>query len=398
MRLKPVISPMALIAVLAVSCVKTERLPDGAEDRYPITFTTAVGSIDTKAMIEGNVFPTDEEFATFAYWLKEGGWDDNKNAAQLYIPLGEADSRTVVSYDETLNCWSTEIPYYWPHSGSLTFFAFHPYDMDDVTFSVEEGITIAGRDIAGDKDQQKDIMVAEAAKDQTANSAPGENGNLTRFTGVPTVFHHTMSRVVGFHIRTDEDYTSGAGDYGGTKLEFLLNSIKIKNVFVKASFKSGPEPDADYYGEWFDYSGADAVYSWYDNDNDNGLAIVYCESATDEKTKVPDDNIRIKEGDNTESKLAGSALILPQRFNDPYADNHDACIELTYTVRYKFPDKSEKSRRIVREISLAEIHRGQDSSWPMGKDISYSFTIGLDRILWEPELEDRETEIYGDDL
>ena len=242
---------MAFATVLAVSCVKTQILPDGARDRHAISFTAAVGSQGTKALIEGNAFPTDEEFATFAWWLEEGSWDENKDEAQLYIPLGtDAGSRSVVSYDEDLKRWTTATPYYWPSHGSLTFFSFHPHDMNDVEFDMTDGLVIRNRDIAGKSDQQKDIMVAEAAKDRTANSAPGADGNPTDYTGVPTIFHHTLSRLTGFSIRTDADYTMVNGP-AGTKLGFTLNSIRIKDVFVKGSYRSGIDPPSS--GTWFDF-------------------------------------------------------------------------------------------------------------------------------------------------
>ena len=228
---------MAFATVLAVSCVKTQILPDGARGRHAITFTAAVGPQGTKALIEGYAFPTDEEFATFAWWLEEGSWDENKDDAQLYIPLGtSAGSRSVVSYDEDLKRWTTATPYYWPSHGSLTFFSFHPHDMNDVTFDMTDGLVIRDRDIAGKNDQQKDIMIAEAAKDRTANSAPSTGGNLTLYTGVPTIFHHTLSRLTGFSIRTDEDYTVVNGP-AGTRLSFTLNSIRVgTNAFLKICF------------------------------------------------------------------------------------------------------------------------------------------------------------------
>lgn len=393
MRLQPhILQLTALAAVLTVSCTKTERLPDGGRDRHAITFTAAVGPQGTKALIEGNAFPTDEEFATFAWWLEEGSWDENKDEAQLYIPLGtSAGSRSVVSYDEDLKRWTTATPYYWPSHGSLTFFSFHPHDMDDVTFDMTDGLVIRGRDIAGESDQQKDIMVAEAAKDRTANSAPGADGNPTAYTGVPTIFHHTLSRLTGFSIRTDDDY-SAANDPSGTKFSLTLNSIKIKDVFVKGSYRSGIDPPDT--GTWYDFSGP-ADYEWYDEDDYDDAFVIGYHDSTDEAA-VPDGHIRITDGES--DSYAGSVLIMPQIFNDPaYSGNHSACIEVTYTVTYSFPDGSEEPKRIriVRSISLAQIHKDQDSSWPSGKDISYHLTIGMDKITWDPSVEDRDSETHG---
>ena len=380
---------MAFATVLAVSCVKTQILPDGARDRQAITFTTAVGPQGTKALIEDNAFPKSSSFATLAWWLEEGSWDDDMDKAQPYIPLGsDAGSRSVVSYDEAGECWSTAIPYYWPSHGSLTFFSFHPHDMNDVTFGMTDGLVIRDRDIAGKNDQQKDIMIAEAAKDRTANSAPSTGGNLTLYTGVPTIFHHTLSRLTGFSIRTDDDYST-ANDTSGTKFSLTLNSIKIKDVFVKGSYRSGIDPPDT--GTWYDFSGP-ADYEWYDkSDYVDAFVIGYHDNP--DEAAVPGEHVRIEgEDDNYD----GSVLILPQRFNDPDAEgNHGACIEVTYTVTYGFPDGKPESRQMVRTMRLADIHKDQDASWPVGKDISYHLTIGIDKITWQPSVEDRVEEIHG---
>lgn len=383
MRLQPhILQLTALATVLAVSCVKTQILPDGARDRQAITFTTAVGPQGTKAVIEGNVFSEDYSFATLAWWLEEGNWDSDRSNAQLYIPLG-----TVVSYDKDLKCWTTGTPYYWPSRGSLTFFSFHPHDMNDVEFDMTDGLVIRNRDIAGKSDQQKDIMVAEAAKDRTANSAPEADGNPTDYTGVPTIFHHTLSRLTGFSIRTDDDY-SAANDSSGTKFNLTLNRIMIKDVFVKGSYRSGVDPPNT--GTWYDFS-VPADYVWYDDNYDDAFVIGYHDS-TDEAA-VPGGHIRIT---GESDSYAGSVLIMPQRFNDPdHSGNHSACIEVTYTVTYVFPDGKTESRQMVRTMRLADIHKDQDASWPVGKDISYHLTIGIDKITWQPSVEDRVEEIHG---
>ena len=379
MRLDPVISLMAFATVLAVSCVKTQILPDGARDRQAITFTTAVGPQGTKAVIEGNVFSEDYRFATLAWWLEEGNWDSDRSNAQLYIPLG-----TVVSYDKDLKCWTTGTPYYWPSRGSLTFFSFYPHDMAGVTFKMDtdEGLVIGNRDVSLASGQQEDVMVAEVAKDRNANSAAGTPDNQTQYAVVPTIFHHTLSRLTGFSIRTDDDY-SAANDSSGTKFNLTLNRIMIKDVFVKGSYRSGMAPPAS--GEWFQFSDP-VAYEWYDGD---AFPIVYGTAGVD----VPGDHIRI--GAGTE-EYKGSVLILPQKFDDPaFPDNHDAGIEVTYTVTYGFPDGKPESRQMVRTMRLADIHKDQDASWPVGKDISYHLTIGIDKITWQPSVEDRVEEIHG---
>ena len=256
--------------------------------------------------------------------------------------------------------------------------------MAGVTFKMDtdEGLVIGNRDVSLASGQQEDVMVAEVAKDRNANSAAGTPDNQTQYAVVPTIFHHTLSRLTGFSIRTDDDY-SAANDSSGTKFNLTLNRIMIKDVFVKGSYRSGMAPPAS--GEWFQFSDP-VAYEWYDGD---AFPIVYGTAGVD----VPGDHIRI--GAGTE-EYKGSVLILPQKFDDPaFPDNHDAGIEVTYTVTYGFPDGETESRQMVRTMRLADIHKDQDASWPVGKDISYHLTIGIDKITWQPSVEDRVEEIHG---
>ena len=122
---------------------------------------------------------------------------------------------------------------------------------------------------------------------------------------------------------------------------------------MKGSYRSGIDPPSS--GTWFDF-GSPVNYEWYD-ESDYADAFVIGYHDNPDEAAVPGGHVRIEgEGDSYD----GSVLILPQRFNDPDAEgNHDACIEVTYTVTYGFPDGKPESRQMVRTMRLADIHKYQ---------------------------------------
>lgn len=319
MRLDPVISLMAFATVLAVSCVKTQMLPDGARDRQAITFTTAVGPQGTKAVIEGNGFPKEHSFATLAWWLEEGNWDSDRSNAQLYIPLG-----TVVSYDEDLKCWTTGTPYYWPSRGSLTFFSFYPHDMPESDGGgsgvsvTKDGVQLDNWNVLDDDGKPKniDFMVADPAKDLTATGAAG---------GVPTLFRHTMTRV---RVNIIDD--------GSSESEIEITSITLNDIYCTGSYAAG---------SW----GSTSERS---NLNDISLPLpattIGAGLRTDYVIMLPQNLLAVSDNEHDEDREAPSMTIIYSNPADPG----------TTTANIKFADWLGSSY------------------WTAGHDITYTVTFG----------------------
>lgn len=390
--MKKFILTAAITTAILASCTKNDiktSVPDQA-----ISFTAAVGSAGTKTIIEDNVFPTGEKFATFAFWLpEEQTWPDNVNDAKEYIPFGtDAASRTLVGYDPANSHWSTMTPYYWPATGKLTFFSFYHPDMNNVSFDkAGNGLVLKDRDIFSD--QEKDILIA----DVITTDRNGSNGG---FTGVPTVFRHALSQVIDFYINTDTDYAHGhsEGSYEAGDISIILDEISIDGVYVKASYKSGLEPSAEKPGEWYDYKGGSqssepmANYTWFQGDADSPFYISHV------KTLVPDDEIIASEGESsTKTITSGALLVLPQQFkDDTFTANANAAINVTYTLIYHFEDGTTAEDRKTVSTLLSEIHELQDNAWQVNKRITYNLTIGLDQILWAPSVVSWDDELVNE--
>lgn len=173
----------------------------------------------TKA--DPQAFDTHNVFASWAYYLPSGKWDENRTNAKIYIGK-EGEEGATISYGN--NVWKDQDnSYYWPKEGNLTFFAYSLNSKsltnkfgNDTHFSClnhESQYGIFGS-LNLDIHPNTDFLVADIASDKTANE------NVYDFNGVPTLFKHKLSRVK-FAVKKKSDYP------GAT---ITLNSITFKTL------------------------------------------------------------------------------------------------------------------------------------------------------------------------
>ncbi len=370
------------IAVLA-SCAKNEVYTPET-DPQQIKFQTV---IDSKAMIDGTVYPTDVPFGTYAFFLEKGKeWapDSGTSAAadaQIYIPQSEVKNNGQTSG----NAWTTTTAYYWPKQGSLTFFSYSPYLAalnTATTCDVTNGIKISNWDV--DANQTVDVMVADYRPDETHNQTNAG------YNGVPTIFRHKLSQIVAFNFLTDKDYTNGHTEtsaVAGDKF-FYINSVKINNILYKGTYTSTNKVSSTELGSWAADKGT-KDYTWYNNETGTAFG----KDAVAAPCQTGNDYL----------------LILPQTFEEPgNLDNVSgaANIQITYTI--KTCNGNGFTTETVRDVyaSIWEIQGGVNEGanvtaatpWTMNKKISYTIKIGLDQIYWAPSVVDWETETHSYDI
>ena len=326
-------------------------------------------------IISGTVYPFNETFGTFAFYLPNGqGWGTNAADAVLYID----DAEVSYSYNatETGNDWTTDPAYYWPSAGSLTFFSYSPYDELNATVTcapATNGLTILEWDV--DAHQTVDVMVADASYDQKGNTA---NANNSNFNGVPTVFRHKLSQIAGFNFNTAKQYDPDTNtDEAGDK-KFYITGISIKQINTKGTYNSGLTLDAANLGGWKD-QGTPKDYVWYAAAVGNdGTEIKY-----DASVATP-----VVPSKGTDEIANDYLLILPQ----PVGDNETTVITLNYTVKTyngtKYVDDD-----VTVNIPLYDIHGAE--GFLMNKKITYNFTIGLNQIYWAPSVVDWDNESHS---
>ena len=324
------ISLIALAACVALAaCTKNEVKPVVADQE--ITFQT----ISTKA---ADAYATSNVFKTWAYMHTV----DYAASIDKQLYLGGADGLEI-SYDPATTQWKNGTnSYYWPKNGDkLTFFSYATNNTTcaltgaTVKCDFEQGVTVTDFDTA--KNLNVDFLVADVAKDQTANTDPA----TYHYVGVPTLFRHKLSNVI-FTINTKENYA---------KKTFKLESIELVKVAKTANYIQNPlNPTAE---GWVGLTTHD---------------VTYC---------------------NTETEFAKTVVIptaiqsyyIPQTF-DP-ADK--------VVLKYKIitdNGESDPSKHAVETVTVEKkLSDLFGASWMMGHRYTCAITVSLDEILWDPAVE-----------
>lgn len=367
----------ALAGVALVGCTKNE--PAVNEEQQLITFASPVVSLNTKSATEvWNNYPTAEKY-NFAVWAKyfvDGSYDNNDYTTGTYTNWAAGQTymdEVVVKYGN--NTWAPAQNYYWPKNGSLTFIAYSPASIAEITSVTGNGIQIKDHSVSTNPVDQLDILFSERAYNKqqvdddtvtegtTTGSMP-ENAN-DPYTGVHLSFKHALSSIL-FNIKTDNDYTTA-----GTTI--TLTKIEVHQAVSKGSFnqnladKNGAtttDADATAPAWTFDATPVRADYV-VDNTADIELSTTaYYPAGIDNET------------DATNGLRATDLILLPQNLAG-----------VTLRVEYTIKNSDAESQELAQ---IAELPLGTTAvaEWEMGKRYIYNITIGLDTIYFEPYVQD----------
>ena len=333
-------------ATLTLSCTKVEQ----AESAQAQISYNVVQYTQTKAAGE---YPTNVPFVSSAFYLEDGKtWAANRSEAKPYI------ENAIISYDVTRTNWrDADHSYYWPRAGKLTFFSYSPQAIKDYTqIDRNSGITITDWDVNSHKDV--DIMIADVQTDQTANQ------NVGTYTGVPTIFRHALSKISGFTFNLHKDY------YTASKIEFLLNSIVIKNMPQRGSY-SNTMPSKSNIGAW--NKAAEGVYSYTWYSNDSGTIIPYSESTP---LAIPANGL------SSFSEL----YLLPQL----YPADGGPSLEITYTKRTYGLYGSYTDSQITASVSFYDLFASTGHRLVINRNLTFNIVFNIDSnlITWAPDQQD----------
>ena len=331
----------AACAALA-SCVKNE-VRVNAPDKE-ITFQT----VSTKA---GVAFNEANHFFSYAYFLEQNKtWDDNHATAQLYIDNAE------ISYQNgpNGNYWASDNTYYWPKQGSLTFFAW----TDDtaapsiagadakVSCAHDTGIKIEKYSVKDNPN--KDILVAEIAKNKTAN----ETNTGTWAKGVPTVFRHALAKVE-FKVNKKTNYPN---------VTFKVKSITLNGVSTRGTFtqyQSNPNPENWGWNGW----GQQEDLTVFTGDV--------------EVTKTAD--AAPAEFDALNPGTGDYFIVLPQVLKDKI----DPKLTIKYEIITSYVAGKPVTETVTDTKDLKDIYK---SDWECNKKYVLGITLGLNEIYWDPSV------------
>lgn len=391
---------LAVTTCAFVGCTKNE-VRSISDNPQAVRFLPLNGKHSTKVMVDGTTYPKDLPFGTLAYYLPSGNWDANMADATLYIPISKVVNQSGATSG---SAWEVEgKTYYWPKSGSLTFFAYSPFSYAEggdlavtaITSPANDGIQIVDYDV--DAHQATDFMVADIAKDKTANVVkPGRS----LYTGVPIVFRHKLSQIVGINFQTVINNTTGSGpalvehDYANNHSEtagnleagdivFKLKKVVVKNLYTKGTYgytDTKADPVTDH---WMTLD-VKKPYTWFDK-----------ETAPEAFTGNKTFNLKYN---TQETSNNAYLLVLPQPLITPGTTTPkitDPLIHIEYQVLTYSDATNHSTENVSEDVYLYDIHNSANAI-EMNKKITYNFKINLEdrKIYWAPSVVDWDSVTY----
>lgn len=330
----------AACAALA-SCVKNE-VRVNAPDKE-ITFQT----VSTKA--GGAAFENDKHFFSYAYFLEK---DKHWNTANLRTDAKAYIDNAEISYKSGQNVWAATETYHWPKQGSLTFFAWTD-DTDDpkvgtgaaVSCAPTTGIKITNYSVKENKN--KDILVADIAKDKSSNeSVTGRDWS----EGVPTVFRHALAKVE-FNVNKKKAYEN---------VTFRVKSITLNNVSTKGTFTQGSPT------EGWGWSGQNTPDDLTVFSSTTGMEVI----KTAEPAPAKFNALNPGTGDYS--------IVLPQNFGAT------STLTIVYDIITSYITGHPVTETVTETKALKDIYK---SDWACKNKYILWITLGLNEIYWDPSVE-----------
>ena len=209
---KRVLTYLALALLLSCTRIEVQDWEPQSLVAYNVVSSTAAQTKATTA------FPTTSTFMSSAYQLNSGqSWDSNYASSTL--KFGPEEVKYMGTY------WSTDDKHFWEDGKTLTFFSYAPASLSSLGLTIsKEGVSVNAWDVTDDSMKDKQILVADVAKDKVKNES------FAGFTGVPTHFRHKLCKV---SIRLAESTFSEADE------EIYVTKLSIGSYYAKADFKKG---------------------------------------------------------------------------------------------------------------------------------------------------------------
>ena len=209
---KRVLTYLALALLLSCTRIEVQDWEPQSLVAYNVVSSTAAQTKATTA------FPITSIFMSSAYQLDSGqSWDSNYASSTL--KFGPEEVKYMGTY------WSTDDKHFWEDGKTLTFFSYAPASLSSLGLTIsKEGVSVDDWNVTDDSMKDKQILVADVAKDKVKNES------FAGFTGVPTHFRHKLCKV---SIRLAKSTFSEADE------KIYVTKLSIGSYFTKADFKKG---------------------------------------------------------------------------------------------------------------------------------------------------------------
>ncbi len=221
----------ASVALVLVSCAKTEVLSVSEDSAHAIAFGTysprSITKADAANYAAGATLIDGAQFKVYGWYTANATSFTGSNGSQFmnwytvtYKTGGNSDGNGKTNlYPDGYRYWPTGTTPNW-----LSFYAYYPSNAGTITPPTGLGaFTFTAEDAAAD---QVDFMVADMVKDQTystANSQPGTNSTVDG--EVHLTFRHMLTKVQ-FRFKT----TADVADATKSNIEIYLKDAKLQGI------------------------------------------------------------------------------------------------------------------------------------------------------------------------
>lgn len=311
-----------------ISCAKTDRIYD--DDRTEIAMRPIL-SVMPKAPVTGTEYPAGASFGVVACYSSEYG-DGQEWTAPSSEPLLYIDNR---EFGKSGDTFSGNPACYWPHSGSLVFAGYSPYNPDVAPSFDPSSKTLSINGFVSDGQTDLMYFLPELSNGHL-------KGRNTSTTPVPVSFSHALT-LLEFNIKGIE------GD----------EPIKLKKISIAS-------------GKW--YSTGDFTVTtggnpgWKNVVTSGSDLVIYSSASGNPITTTP---------------FSVSGLVIPGATVDMKANAMDI------TIDYEVNAAQTHQKSGTVEASL-------QPTWVIGKKYIYDITIASGFIVVNPSV-GNYTEVDGPD-
>lgn len=334
----------ALATIALVSCTQNESIVERQEIGFsPLQYK----AVNSKAIIEGNKYPSTLPFGLYAYH------SDGRNN-KLYI-----DNATC-SYSSTEKTFVSDPIAYWPLSGTLGMVAWSPqeisatYELEDKQLSIP--FVAAGKETAPVDLMYSTALTGLTKDDQTVGYEAKEDNVVDGGNGVGITFNHALSQIV-VTAKVADTYT------GAT---FKINSISLQGMNDNATLT-------------ITESATTTVASWVETSNDeaefNILSSVTGALST------------------TAASVGNAVLVIPQELREETNQQSTQQLKITYSMTVDpcgTPNDAadDVTTSTTKYVDLNSGTKDALTALAMGKKYTLNLTLYADRILYSPSIEE----------
>ena len=343
----------AFAGILLAGCTSDEQT-EVATSRTdnPIVFNSPIVNAQTRAAQPGeqeSPYNTSESFHVYGVWSESNlvNWAE----ATKYMDA-DVKYRAISPTDIKQNYWASDVTYYWPKVGNLSFAAYSPAECSGRKSYGPTGLKIEDFEIEETTAKQYDLMYSERSLNRTYSSQLGSIGTPTYKSGVDIQFKHALSSI-RFRAKTDGDYSS--------------TTIKIKKIEI-----SGTKYKGTFTENVADGSTYSSTPRWTVLDNITPNNYVAYEDGIGNGITISISDLPVQSND---------VILLPQDLPN------EAQFIITYTIQSQ--GSSEITQTATQNI------KALTPTWEMGKRYNYTIVFTLNQIFFTPEVSDWENQIEG---